>query len=463
MESINYCQATKRWCQFVDDYNAACPTQTTTKTSTLPNGSKVVHTYTRPVGTIKGSVKATGMHLIAQYAEVFNQSNQVLHGCASPKDVFLATNRVELAAKLNKSERTVYDHIVKLRQVGLVDKYKFCGRNRSFLLWINPKVLFEAESDNAAQKAQKRPLSQPVRQNLPLYDISKKQPSTTIKNVDTVETGKHYQRNNENPHSLGQKASNVGKASAHKETTAGGGGAATKNYNALAASFGRLPQHLRALVIQFWLLARTNLYSRYVDWSDEENSQALLEIFDGVFGRFELKQSQSEWETYYNQLTERVELAKNWLNRNPHVFPDKPYQRGAKLGYFDRNNNKGFAVTAQWYAKDQLRKKENRIDYLLRQARSDFERLRGGNPRPMHQHKDETQLFLYYQQIARTYGATADKRFCEQYLDQKSRNFSPAKPPRLSIRAQKSQKRVQAAQVIVVEPWMEFSEGFYSL
>lgn len=466
MESINYQQATKRWCKYVDDYNAACPTKTSTKTSTLPNGSKVVHTYTRPVGSIKGSVKATGMHLIAQYAETFNQTNQLLHSCASSKDVFLSTNRVEMATKLNKSERCVYDHLLKLREVGLVDKYHFCGRNRSFQLWISPKVLFAPAGETppqSAQKAQKPLPYEPVRQILPPYDITQKQPSTTISRVETVDTRKLYQGNNENPHSFRKKASDAAIPAARKETMAGGAGGAAKNYRGLAASFGGLPAHFRNMVVKFWLLASTSLYGRCVEWSDQENSQALLEIYDGVFGRFEMKQSETEWQTYYDELTARVGLAQGWLSRNPHTFPDKPYQKGQKLGYFDRNNNKGFAATAQWHAKDQLRKKENRVEYLLRAARTDFERLRSGNPRPMHQHKSETQLFVYYQQIARTYGATADKRFCEQYLDQKARNFTPAKPPRLSIRSQNAKNRAQAAQIIVVEPWIEFGESFYAV
>lgn len=465
MDSVNYCQAIKRWCKHVEDYNNSCPTKTFTKTSTLPNGTKVTHTYTRPVGSIKGSTKATGMHLIAQYSEVFNETNQMLHGFARPQDVSLATNRVEIATKLNKSERTVYNHIVQLREVGLVDNYKFCGRNRSFQLWINPKILFEQPTPNApqpAQKAQTPTLSPSVRQNLPLYNNSQKQHSTTISKVETVDTRKHYQGNNENPHSFAKKANDKAILAAGKETTAGGGGAAAKNYGALAASFGRLPNHLRDMVIRFWLLAQTTLYSRSTNWSDQDNRQALLEVFDGVFGRFEIKQSEKEWQTYYDQLTDRVGLAQNWLDRNPHIFPDKPYQNGKKLGYFDRNNVKGFATTAQWYAKDQLRKKENRVAYLLRTARIDFERFHNKKPRPQHQDKSEIELFVYYQQIIRNYGAAADKQFCEQYLDQKARNFTAAKPPRLSIRSQNAKNRAQAAQIIVVEPYMEFGEGFYS-
>jgi hypothetical protein len=240
------------------------------------------------------------------------------------------------------------------------------------------------------------------------------------------------------------------------ETRTGGRPAA--EYDQLFTAFNRLPKALREMVLNLWLLMRTTLYRR-IEWTNEENTVACLEIFDHLFGRFGVQQSEKAWLDYCGELKQRVEMAKAWFDKNAQRHPDLPYRRGKKMGYFDPKNNFGFAVTAAWLAKDSLRKRNNRIDYLLNQARIDFERFAQGNPRPSHIEKSELQLFMYYQNLAKGYGKQVEERFAAQYLSQKARKFAPAKPPRLTIRAQKAADK--AAEVVYVEPWMEMGEFYY--
>lgn len=464
---INYHEAVKRLCQYVDEYNANCTTLEYTKKVVIPGtGELVTKTYSRKQGTIKASVKATAMHLIAQYIEAWATANRALHNMARPADVYIKTNRVEIGERLNRSYRSVYDHILKLRSVGIVDNYEFCGRQHSFKLWISPKILFgEAgqKPPQLSQNAPKTPVSDSVRQNLPPIYKSQKQPSTTISADECGKPRIQNHGNNEDPRSPSQNGKKPLPSMPGTETGepgGGGGRAADPRRQELEKGFGRLPKYLQELVYSFWLLARTSLYNRN-QWSNDDNSLAVLEIYTGVFGRFAVSQSDKAWEEYYNELAERVTLARTWFEKNAHRKPDMPFQCGKKMGYFDPKNNFGFKITADWLAKDKLRKRENRIEYLLNQARIDFERLALGNPRLSMVLKDELQLFIHYQNLAKTYGKECSERFINQYMEQKARKFLPKRPPRPTIRAQKAADK--AIQTVYVEPWMsEMGEGFYS-
>lgn len=448
----------------VDEYNAQCDTLTQTRTVTLPTGKKLSRSFELKQGTIKGSVKSTGMYLLAQYADAWASANRALHGMARPADVYLRTNRVEMGASLNRSPRSVYDHLRKLLSTGLVDKYEFCGRQHSFKLWISPKILFgEAEPAKleTALAAPKSALSDSVRQKMPPFDTSQKKHSTTIREDECGQTLKQDHGNNKDPHrpqENGKKPLPSMLVTETREPGGAAGAAPDARQVELQKGFLRLPKYLQQLVLKFWLLARTSLYARN-QWSSEENNLAVLEIYTGVFGRFAVSQSEKAWQDYYEELSERVTMAQAWFEKNAHRKPDFPYERGKKMGYFDPKNNFGFKITAEWLAKDKLRKRENRVEYLLNQARIDFERLALGNPRPSMILKDEIQLFIYYQNHAKTYGKEVVERFCNQYKEQKARKFMPKRPPRLTIRKQKAADKA----VVAVESWMsEMGEGFYS-
>lgn len=459
---INYYQAVKRWCQHVDHYNAQCETITTERKVLLPTGQEVTKTTTRKVGTIKASVKATAMHLIAQYAEVWATANRHHHDMASPHDVFLATNRVEISEKLNRSPRSVYDHIQKLIAVGLVSKYEFCGRQHSFKLWISTKILFGVAPSKTAEMpvgASKKGLSMSVRQKLPPSDISSKKHSTTIRAVECEQTLKQNHGNNEDPRRCAQKGNEPASSLLGSTETRKGGRGAAGRYEELGRSWNRLPVFLKNLTLQFWLLTKTSLYPRNT-WSEDENKMATLEIYEGLFGKFAVNQSDAAWADYYNELAERVGMAQQWFRKHADRYPDKPFPSQKKMGYFDPKNNFGFAATAVWLAKDQLRRRENRVEYILNQARIDFENLAAGKPRQKHREKSEIQLFMYYQGIVKTYGVEVQNRFHNQYLEQKARKFVPKKVTKMSIRAHKA--AAKAAKVIEVEPWMEMGEWYYS-
>lgn len=456
---INYHDAVRAWCRRVDEYNEQCPVVERKTVKAGPDGTLEEVSVFRKVGTIKGSVKTTGMHLIRRYVEAWANANLNTGQIANPADVYISTNRVELSERLNRSHRSVYDHIRKLRQVGLVDNYQFCGRQHDFKVWISPEILFcevERPTPKPAPKARKSALNPSVRQNLPPLDISLKQQSTTISKVDCGQTLKQNHGDNRDPHNPALDGNAPTKPALWATETRGGGRGAAE-YEELFTAFQRLPKALKEMVLNLWLLIRTTLYSRH-EWSGEENNMAVLEIYDHLFGRFTPTQSEKAWKDYAGELAERVEMARAWFDKHAQRHPDYPFQRGKKLGWFDPKNNYGFAVTALWLAKDKLRKRQNRVEYLMNQARIDFEKLAAGRPRPKVMEKSELQLFVYYQNWARTYGKELEERFCKQYLTQKARNFAPAKPPRLTIRAQKAADK--AAEVIYVEPWMEMGEYY---
>lgn len=461
-QQINYDEAIKRWCARVEEYNESCETFVSKRTLHTADGEVITKEFVMKKGLLKGSVKSTAMHLISLYAKAWAKANNMVHGMAKPDDVYIKTNRVELGERLSRSGRSCYDHIRKLMAVGLIEKYSFCGRQHSFKIWISPKILFGEAETAPNLVAEKLTPSEPVRQKMPPIYNPQKQYSTTISADKSGKTGKHEHGNNKDPHSLAQN----GHKTAYSEpvaTETRQGGRAAAEYKELEAMWISLPQYLRSLTTGFWKVAKAQLYPR-CQFTEEDQRQAILEIYEGVFGRFSVAQSDIAWADYYNELMDRMKLAKQWFDKHPDRSPDMPYRCRKKLGYFDSKNNFGFVKTADWFAKDSLRKRANRVEFLLNSARIDFERFAAGKPRASHIGKDELQLFVYYQNWARTYGKEVEEKFCQQYIEQKSRNFEPVKVHRLSIRAQKKQQKNQnPTQVVYVESWMtEMGEGFYS-
>ncbi|AYQ31355.1 hypothetical protein [Runella sp. SP2] len=461
-QQINYHEAIRRWCARVEDYNENCETFVSKRTSHTPDGEVITKEFVMKKGTLKGSVKATGMHLIALYSQAWGKANAAVHGMARPDDVYVATNRVELGERLSRSGRSCYDHIRKLITVGLIEKYSFCGRQHSFKIWISPKILFGEAETMPEVAAPKTASLAPVRQKMPPIYNPQIQYTTTISADKCGQTLKHDHGNNKDPHSLVQNGQEPASYKPVATETRQGGRAAAE-YSELEKMWISLPNYLRNLTTGFWKVAKTQLYPR-CQFTEEDQRQAILEIYEGVFGKFALSQSDVAWADYYNELMDRMQLAKRWFDKHPDRSPDMPYKCKKKLGYFDPKNNFGFARTAEWFAKDSLRKRENRVEFLLNSARIDFERWAAGKPRASHIGKDELQLFVYYQNWARTYGKEVEAKFSEQYLEQKARSFEPKKIHRLSIRAQKKQQKDQnPTQIVYVESWMtEFGEGFYS-
>ncbi|RYF57751.1 MAG: ArsR family transcriptional regulator, partial [Cytophagaceae bacterium] len=83
------------------------------------------------------------------------------------------TNRQEIADLAKCGPRTVYDHLERLRKVGLIRKV-FRGRKHDFKVWINPWILLGAVFEPPAlidlDSARNRPSTPAMRQISPLQN-----------------------------------------------------------------------------------------------------------------------------------------------------------------------------------------------------------------------------------------------------------------------------------------------------
>jgi hypothetical protein len=91
-------------------------------------------------------------------------------------------------------------------------------------------------------------------------------------------------------------------------------------------------------------------------------------IWQDVFFGFQ-EGGPSDWLSWMPGLQRRVELAAAYLQRNPSHYPPLPYAEVVNgRGYFDVDNQRGFAGTRAWWLKEQKRKGQGALERALDEA-----------------------------------------------------------------------------------------------
>jgi hypothetical protein len=117
----------------------------------------------------------------------------------------------------------------------------------------------------------------------------------------------------------------------------------------------------------FWLYAKATVYKRNT-FTAEAERQAKNAIWFGVFGGF-AQGEPADWRAWMPGLQRRLELAADWLARNPGKFAPLPYAEVVSgRGYFDGENAKGFAGTLGWWRKEQAKLQQGALERALLEA-----------------------------------------------------------------------------------------------
>lgn len=306
-------------------------------------------------------------------------STVVATDAAMPELPPVYTSGRELSQKRRVTDRTIRTHIAELKACGFITRYKFRGREHPFCVWINPDFVFEMALE--APKTAKNQTLEPAKnslndKNFPSKEVLVEELESLKCDISDVEklvipSRATATEQNWNPLTgiAGPQPGSMPGAEGQK-SGAGGAGAArrTRFYQeAEAAGTGARTAEARRYVEMFWTYAKALIYKKFTFTSEAER-QAKNAIWYGVFSGF-VGSEPADWLAWMPGLQRRVELAADWLARNPSKFAPLPYAEVvAGRGYFDADNQKGFAGTLGWWRKEQARLGEGAMERALVEA-----------------------------------------------------------------------------------------------
>ena len=427
-------QSQAAWYRFAKKLNQQQPVLERKRTVVVDKktGEKAEKSYFQKLSKIPGQVMDTGRHLISLYIENYFQilSSPVLTAAYADgqlPSVFI--NNVRVGEDRGRTEKTIYNHIKRLKEVGLISGYKFHGTKHDFEIWIDPKFLwpepFEAGAQRKFQKsknAESGPGEAPLSTNFPLTTVLEL-PETKEIVIGNVDKGVAAQQNalpagegnsggtfsgDIGPHSWlerAQKAAAEPLADSSPEPLRTPGGARPKP---------RLQEKFVQLVENFWFYARKMIYSDY-SFTDREEKMAKNAIYAGVFRGFSASWSDQDWEKFYEDKIECLDLAAAYYRKHPDKHPPLPFAEFVPgAGYFDWENTRGFRKTHDWLISRLAWREQQRQEEALRKARRELKAHAAGAAPKRQQEKGLLQVFREHEARIRSYGPNALERFYAQ-------------------------------------------------
>ncbi|WP_161889280.1 hypothetical protein [Pontibacter russatus] len=429
LRKINQKQALLAWHLFVEKMNAAQPLVERRRKHS--DGSEQVF-FTR-TKLISGNVKDTGTRIILDYIKAYEQSVCLGFTPEHENDLpSLFTNSSKLSDMRSFSERTMRNHISKLRKLGLISGYQFHGTFHDFELWISPEIIFADQN----QCKKMHPKAQNFNENFPgitpdctnfPLNVSFETTGNLEKKSTTVDKGVAAQpgavpvgdgqngnagntnTSNTGPQRAGKRAKErLERPLAAKKQATGAGGAAAP------AKPSQNPVFL-SFVENFWQYAKTMLYPGY-DFDETHDKLAKNGIWTGVYGSFRIDFDEKEWEGYHAECMKRIDLAEAYYRKRPDKYPPMPYAEFVSgSGYFDRENKFGFCKTHDWLVQQDTWSHQRRVSDALRRARSDFWLYKEGKAIKRIQEKSPVQLFEYHRNRISKLGKDALQKFYKQH------------------------------------------------
>lgn len=494
LQRIETSEVMKRATVFFDEHNDKCPTVEVKRK--LKDSEQIIN---RRVGLIPEAVTTTFHTILTEYVHSYNRTCSIMpEGMYTMEDLpAMHTNCVRLAKYCRCTDRTVRNHIGRLRTLGMIET-KFHGSKKAFELWISPKFLFEQGASGEAgspQKPLKSAFSPEDSKIFPHYSTHREIIGKEKGNADMlIKYGESIQ---------GQKGRADGPVMAlndwvEQQGQSQTGGAARREKSEIVAENDRnrrakatdmlerwreswapgmpkgLEPRFRDMLLNFWLYAWKVVYP-HREFSKEKQELAIVAIAAGVFKNFTDVRSEKEWLDFYQLQMDKLDKAGRYYDNHPDAYRPDPYAVHIPgKGYFDWENTKGFVGIEAWIKKDSIRhfrqreayadkqaEKVKRCEALLRTARRDFEKLRQDmKPRKEVDGKNQIALFQHYNVIFAGQGKKWQEAFCNQYLAQQAVDFEP--PKYLKPKRQRQMADRTPATVVYVQDWMSEGEGFYS-
>ncbi|WP_266206273.1 hypothetical protein [Pontibacter kalidii] len=426
-KNINQAAALAAWWKIADKYNKSLPLHPVVRT--YANGTQ--KTVFIRKGIISKSVIETGEKLILQYIKSFNEARKL--ELVQDEAPSLATNSVELGRILQTSDRTVRSHISVLKRpgVGFISEYNFRGTRANFELWINPAILWPGQTENSKNTAQTAQIL-PQNKNLP-HIKQLETPETKEKEITHVDKGGVATQQSALPGGEGEAGytgdtftSDTGLLQTLKTTEkAPARPLAAKRQATEAGSAARTEKDaqmavFKAYVENFWAIASKLLYPT-ADWTEWHHKMAKNAIFYGVYRGFKAQLSEKDWELYHLQAIERLKLAANYYENHPGKHPPLPYAEFRPgTGYFDHENTRGFEGTHEWYTKQQVWKRQQKVNDALRRAANEIRLHKQGKLREELQRKTPLEMFRFQEARIKRLGKAALDKFYAQHAITKS-------------------------------------------
>jgi hypothetical protein len=296
------------------------------------------------------------------------------------------TNGRELGEKRGVTDRTIRTHMQELKKAGLITRYKYRGTNASYCVWINPNFVWEtapAVFSSSKTSPAETPFLASKRKNLPHTELLESLESQKVE-ISTVEKLVNDREPTEANKTgipftgiAGPPSGSEPCKQATKAGVSGAGAARRAKFYAQAHERGTGAKMAEAkrLVESFWHYAKKLVYRR-TQFNAEAERQAKNAIWYGVFGGF-AEGEPANWLAWMPGLQRRLELAGDWLQRNPSHYAAAPYAEVlAGCGYFDAGNDRGFAGTLPWLQKEQTKKRQGALERALDEAMTELAQRR---------------------------------------------------------------------------------------
>ncbi len=148
--------------------------------------------------------------------------------------------------------------------------------------------------------------------------------------------------------------------------------------------------------------------------SGRENGQKcdLCRRIPRLFGLLERDQ---DWEKFYEDKIECLDLAAAYYRKHPDKHPPLPFAEFVPgAGYFDWENTRGFRKTHDWLISRLAWREQQRQEEALRKARRELKAHAAGAAPKRQQEKGLLQVFREHEARIRSYGPNALERFYAQ-------------------------------------------------
>ena len=289
----------------------------------------------------------------------------------------IEVNGRELSERRGLTDRALRNHLVQLKEVGIIVKRKFRGTRASFHVWMNPELVWETPHKAAATTAEESiscitdegSIPTPKSKFLPHTKVLEALETLEreISDGDNLVTESCAGFETRNP--LQETEARNCRASKRKKNGAGGAPVPDASKVKTPGDVVKDSFLLKKMsyVLEFWEAAKVLVYPNS-DWTDEQERLAKNSIWTNVFNGFH-DYDRFDWHSIQLGLLQRLQLAHNHFQLHPCKYAPFPYsQYKPGSGYFEAANARGFAGTAAWLKTVNKRKQSLKVDRALRAA-----------------------------------------------------------------------------------------------
>jgi hypothetical protein len=393
------------------------------------NGTQVA--YKRKKKAISDGAQQTAKVLIHCYSKFLRDRKETVSGEWDTPDLpGLRINSPKMAnLRKNITPRTIRNHIRELKELGVITSYVFHGTNANYELWISEEILFGGTEMHSLEKAAAGTSSftfdAVTGTNFPVIQGKNFKDTNTITtcNVENPSTWQHnttstpkWKLINGNPDSPGNDQAGHGNEKMGAADPKNVDNYVEKSQNrwhtakSEAADYEKLHPYFKKSVSEFWKFVARTLYSDR-QWSESEVLRAKDEISRIYAEIILLRPNEKQFRDWQEELYNSVMVAEKYYNKHPEHFPGIPFTAGSTLGYFDRDNTKGFNVARSWRLKNRAEYREEYGKRLIKTAVMHLEKHQRGCAPKILQCRSFSDVVLYYDAKMKKFGTNVHAEF----------------------------------------------------